>query len=347
MRFLTLLSLLLLTACATALTPVPDSWRTVPEAPRVADLCARVACAERTKSNVRVEEGKLFAGDKALTPRFAAIQSFDVSLERREVAFSAQRGSNFDVGLVSLDGSEISWLPSEPVDEMDVQWAPRGNKVSYILHTTRGDIVRTMHIPTSAQLSVDFADARVVGLAWDPPAERYNVVVESAAASQSVESSEYSGERRRTIVPSAEHLDVVSEPIAGAVVLRPAALQYNETVPLVVWAGDDPLRWSDARAALLRNAKVAIAILQAPPGEAFWNDVRKLKWIDATRTYVVCGCRLQPALDRLKPVPTLIIEDKSVPEGFYRQEGHVIRVRGIQSFAAGYIAHELKTNGFR
>jgi len=347
MRFLTLLSLLVLTACATTLTPVPEAWRTVPEAPRIADLCARVTCAERTKSNVRVEGGKIVAGDKVLTPAFAAIQSFDVSLDRREVAFSAKRADNFDVGLVSLDGSEVSWLPEERVDETDVQWAPRGNKMSYMLHTARGDIVRTMHIPTSAQLSVDFADARVTALAWDPPAERYAVVVESAEASQRVESAEYSGERRRTVVPAAEHLDVVSEIMAGAVVLRPAALQYNETVPLVVWVDDDPLRWSDARAALIRNAKVAVAIVKEASGEVFWTEVRKAKWIDATRTYVVCGCRLQPALDRLKPVPTLIIEDDHVPNGFYRQQGTEIRVRGIQSFAAGYIAHELKTNGFR
>ena len=90
-----------------------------------------------------------------------------------------------------------------------------------------------------------------------------------------------------------------------------------------------------------------MAIVSEKPGDAFWSEVRKTKWIDATRMVGVCRCRLQPALDRLKPVPTQIIEDNSVPAGFYRQEGHVIRVRGIQSFAAGYIAHELKTNGFR
>jgi hypothetical protein len=347
MRFSALLSLLLTTACATALRPVPDAWRTVPEAPRVGDLCARVTCAAKPKSDVRVEGGKVVAGDKALTPAFGAIQSLDVSLDRREVAFSAERAGNFDVGLVSLDGSEISWLPAERVDETDVQWAPRGNKVSYIVHTSRGDIVRTVHIPTSAQLSADFADARVDALAWDPAAERYAVVVESAAASQSVESVEYSGERRRTVVPAAEHLDVVSEPLAGALILRPAALQYNETVPLVVWVDADALRWSDARAALMRNARVAVAIVKEAPGEAFWGEMRKAKWIDATRTYLVCRCRLQPALDRLKPVPTLIMEDETVPAGFYRDDDHVIRVRGIQSFAAGYIAHELKTNGIR
>jgi hypothetical protein len=343
MRFLTLLSLLLTTACATTLTPVPEAWRTVPEAARIADLCARVTCAEKPKSNVRVEGGKLVAGDKALTPAFAAIQSFDVSLERGEVAFSAKRTDNFDVGLVALEGSEISWLPAERVDETDVQWAPRGNKVSYIVHTRRGDIVRTMHIPTSAQLSVDFADARVVGLGWDPPAERYAVVVESAQASQSVESAEYSGERRRTVVPAAQRLDAAAEPIANGLLLRPAALQYNETVPLVVWVDDDPLRWSDARAALMRNARVAVAIVKDTPGEAFWTEVRKMKWIDATRIYGV-GKTLRTQDSGLR---TLIIEDENVPSGFYRQQGSEIRVRGIQSFAAGYIAHELKTNGIR
>src|SRR2546430_2686569 len=95
---------LFLVACATALRPVPEAWRTVPEAARITDLCARVTCAEKTKSDVRVEGGRIVAAGKELTPAFAAIQSFDVSLERREVAFSAKRSDNFDIGLVSLDG---------------------------------------------------------------------------------------------------------------------------------------------------------------------------------------------------------------------------------------------------
>jgi hypothetical protein len=281
------------------------------------------------------------AGEKALTPAFAAIQSFDVSLERREVVFSAKRTDNFDVGLVSLDGSEVHWLPAERVDETDAQWAPRGNKVSYILHTARGDIVRTVHVPTASQLSVDFADAQVDALAWDPPAERYAVVVESADASQRVESTKYGGEERRTVVPPAAKLDVSSEPLGGA------SMRYNETLPVVVWVDPQPFRWSDARASLMRTARVAVAIVREEPDTAFWNELRKTKWIDVNRMYVVCGCRLQPAPDGLKPVPTLIIADDTAPEGFYRDERHVVRARGIQSFAAGYIAHELKTNGFR
>ncbi|HEV2720455.1 MAG TPA: hypothetical protein VG323_10595, partial [Thermoanaerobaculia bacterium] len=72
MRSRALISLLLLLGCATA----PDK--------------------------VHVAHGQLFRGRTALTPRFAAIDSFDVSLDRREVVFSAKRTTNFDVGLVSL-----------------------------------------------------------------------------------------------------------------------------------------------------------------------------------------------------------------------------------------------------
>src|SRR5438128_2926416 len=287
MRFAASLSLLLTVACASSLKPIPEAWRTVPEAPPITDLCARVTCAEKPKSNVRIAGGKLVNGAKELTPAFPAIQSFDVSLDRGEVVFSAKRGDNFDVGLVSTDGSEIHWIPSERVDETDVQWAPRGNKVSFVVHTPRGDVVRTVHIPTAARLSVDFAGAQVDALAWDPPAERYAVVVESPEASQRIESTKYGGEERRTVVPPAERLDVATEPFAGSLLLRPSAIRYGETLPLVVWLDEYPLRWSDARAALMRSVRVAVAVTSKSPDAVFWNEVSETKWIDDKRMYVV------------------------------------------------------------
>jgi hypothetical protein len=340
MRFIISLSLLLLTACASSLAPIPDAWRTIPQAPRITDLCARVTCADKPKApEVHISAGKLYNGEKALTPEFAAIQSFDVSLDRREIVFSAKRGDSFDVGLVSLDGSDVHWIPSERVDETDVQWAPRGNKVSYIVHAPGGDVVRTVHIPTSAQLSADFQHAQVDALAWDPPAERYAVIVESPEASQRVESVKYSGEGRQTIVPAGQRLDVAIEPLAGALVLRPSAMRYNETLPLVVWPDPQPLRWNDERAALMRNARVALAIVSKPPDATFWNEVGKTKWIDAKRMYAVNAGR------RTQDSGLSIIEDPGIPAGFYRVDGHAVRVRKVQSFAAGYIAHELNTNG--
>ena len=343
MRFFVSLSLLLAAACATSLRPIPDAWRTVPEAARITDLCGRVICAEKPKApEVHVAAGRIYAGEKGLTPPFLAVQSFDVSAERREVVFSAKRVDNFDIGLVSLDGSDVRWIPPERADETDVQWAPRGNKVSYIVHTPRGDIVRTVHIPTSLQLSVDFANAQVDALAWDPPADRYAVVIESPDASPSAVSVKYDGEERRVVVPPAERLDVAGEPLAGALLLRPPAMRYNERLPLVVWVDEHPLRWSDARAALVRNARVALAVVPKPPDAAFWNEVGKTKWIDAKHGFAVnAGLTTQESGLRS------IVEDDSIPDGFYRVDGSTVRVRKVQSFAAGYITHELKSNGFR
>src|SRR5205807_8315221 len=126
-----------------------ESWSYV-------DPCSVVQCVPHDTAGVRIVNSRLIAGETALTPQFTAIQSFDVSLERGEVAFSARRTDNFDIGLVSLDGSDVHWIPQDPADETDVQWAPRGNKISYVVHSRTGDLVRTVHIPTSLQLTVDF-----------------------------------------------------------------------------------------------------------------------------------------------------------------------------------------------
>jgi len=245
-----------------------------------------VACATAPPDAVHVAKGQLFRGQKALTPRFAAIDSFDVSLERREVVFSAKRTDNFDVGLVSLDGSEIHWIPEDPNDETAVQWAPRGNKVSYVVHTPTGDIVRTVHIPTSAQVAVDFPYASVRSLRWDPAGERFFVVLTSPDASERTESMRYGGEERRVEVAPKTTLDVAIEPLAGGIAVRPSALRYGEKLPLVVWIAPRLYEWSDARGALLQRDRVACVIVTKAPDDAFWKAVREVPWIDASKPLV-------------------------------------------------------------
>ena len=245
-----------------------------------------VGCATTPPDKVQVTRNQLFRGKTALTPRFAAIDSFDVSLDRREVVFSAKRANNFDVGLVSLDGSDIHWVPEDPNDEVAVQWAPRGNKVSYIVHTPGGDIVRTVHIPTSSQLAVDFPYASVRSLRWDPAGERYVVTITSPDASERTESMRYGGDARRVEVGSKVRLDVAIEPLAGGIVMRPSAIRYGEKLPLVVWIGPRLYEWSDARGALLQRDRVACAIIATKPDEAFWRAVRDVPWIDASKPLV-------------------------------------------------------------
>jgi len=332
-----LVSALLLAGCASASITVPPDWESVPKAAPAGDYCSHFECAANLRlANIRVADNQLFNGSKALTPKFAAIDSYDVSFARKEVVFSAKRKDNFDIGLVSMDGSDIHWIPEDPLDETSVQWAPRGNKVSYILHTATGSIVRTVHIPTATPLSTDLPATQIDAVSWEPKAERFALVVESPDTSPHVVSMTYSGEKRQDILPPSDHLDVVVEPIGGVLVMRPNAVRYNERLPLAVWFDDKPFAWSDARAALMRNARVAIAI--APKvGAEFWSEINAVPWIDNTRTYAVNARQSTNAA-------IVINGDASIPAHRFVRRGNTLSVPPavVQSFAAAYIADDLK-----
>ncbi|HYO79404.1 MAG TPA: hypothetical protein VE010_23260 [Thermoanaerobaculia bacterium] len=341
---------------------VPQTWTSVPVAPRMRTLVldAEGKVSHQSKQPPRqVADGpirladefvgpKLANGDKILTEPFAAIDSFDFSEARGEVAFSARRTAGFDIGLVSSDGSPISWVPNDPADELAVQWAPRGSKISYIVRTSGGDVVRTLHVPTAASLPVDFPGGTIHALAWDPPAERYAVAWSTVDASDRVEVLKYSGAERREVVSPGVRLDVEVEPLApGAVLLRPRDLLYEEKLPLVVWSATD-LQWSDARAALIRNARVAMVVATRPVGADFWRAVAATPWIDSQRTFIVGGaCGADERCARA----TVINTDPAIPAGRYRRAANVVTVAPavVQSFSAGFIADQLKrtspTNG--
>jgi hypothetical protein len=329
-------SLLFLAGCASDSMLVPLAWESAPKAADAGDYCAHWQCAANLRpANIRVWGNQLFNGSKALTPPFAAIDSFDVSAERKEVVFSAKRKDNFDIGLVSIDGSDIHWIPEDPADEVAAQWAPRGNKASYILKTAAGNIVRTVHIPTATPLSVDFPNTQIDALSWEAKGERFALVMESPDVSRHLVSMTYAGEKREEVIHPSDRLDVAIEPIGGALVIRANAMRYNETLPLVVWLDDKPFAWSDARAALMRNARVAIAI--APKvGDKFWSEVRNVRWIDTSRTYVVGNAQVSAA--------TVITADTTLPAHRYVRRGNSISVPPavVQSFAAAFIADDLK-----
>lgn len=245
-----------------------------------------MSCATTPLDTVRIVDNQLFRGRTALTPRFAAIDSFDVSRDRREVVFSAKRTTNFDIGLVSLDGSDIHWVPEDPRDETAVQWAPRGNKISYVVHAAGGDVVRTVHVPTSMQLTADFPYTSVRSLRWAPDGERYFVVITSPEVSERTLSMHYDGGQRRVEVAPKVKLDDVVEPLAGGLVLRPTEIRYGEKLPLVVWVTPRLYAWSDARGALLQRDRVACVIVTKQPDDAFWQAVRAVPWIDLSKPLV-------------------------------------------------------------
>jgi len=340
--------------CRTGDFSIPPAWLSVPEAARMRSLVldeqgkvshqAQAAPRPPADGPIYLSGGRLMNGEKALTDALLAIDSFDYSEVRGEVVFSAKREGGYDIGLISSDGSPINWAPADPADELDVQWAPRGNKVSYILRAAGGDIVRTLHIPTSAILQVPFENATIHALAWEPPAERYAVVYSTPDASDRVEVLKYSGAERRVVVPPAVRLEVEVEPFApGAILLRPRDLQYEEKLPVVVWRASD-FAWSDARAALMQNARVAVVVTTRAPSADLWSRVDATPWIDGKRTFVVGDDGGRENAIRIGGEP-------SVPAGRYRRSGNVVTVPPavVQSFAAGFIAEQLKrtspTNG--
>ena len=341
------LPLLLLASCVTLDPTIPKTWMSVPEAKAISsvrlDAEGKVTqgLAMKPTGPIRVENHRFFNWEKALTDAFAAIDSWDYSASRGEVVFSVKRDDDFDIGLVSSDGSPISWVPNDPADEIGVQWAPRGNKISYTVRTKGGDIVRTVHIPTAFQLSNEFPNATIHALAWDPQAERYAVAYSTPDASDRVEVMKYDGKERRMAIEPAVRLDVDVEPFAkDAIVLRPRDIRYDETLPVVVWMSDD-FAWSDARAALMKNGRAAVIVTKRAPDAELWRAVGETKWMDVKKTFLVIPTRSEGA-GRVEGA--IIIADARIPDGRYRREGNVVRVapRVVQSFAAGFIADQLK-----
>ncbi|HUP44027.1 MAG TPA: hypothetical protein VM779_00800 [Thermoanaerobaculia bacterium] len=289
---------------------------------------------------VRIAGNAIYRGETPLTPAYLAIDSFDVSVERREVIFSAKRETSFDVGLVSLDGSQVNWVPEDPADEVAPQWAPRGHKASYIVRNRGGDLIRTVHIPTAFQLVVDFPFGVVRDLAWDDGGERFALAWESPDASPRIEVLRYGGEERRIAVAPSVQLDVEVTPFAGGLMLRPASLVYNERLPLVVWRTGGRLNeWSDARGALLRSGRIALLVVDAAAGDAVAQAIDRTSWIDRDRLFVV-----DPEGTAELAGAVVVRGDAGVRAGFYRRDARGIAVHpgSVESTAVGYIQEQLK-----
>ncbi|HEV7921702.1 MAG TPA: hypothetical protein VGR02_13010 [Thermoanaerobaculia bacterium] len=318
-------------ACATSAPEIPKAWLSTPETARVALRSNPPA----KRSPIRVESNRLYNSEKALTPAYAAVDSVDYSEERGEAVFSAKRNGSFDIGLVS-DGTRINWVPEDPADEVAVQWAPRGNKVSFVVKGRAGDLVRTVHIPTASQLTVDFPYATVRGLVWDPDGERFSVAYDAVDASEQVETMRFGGTERKVTTPPAVRLDVSVESLPGAWLMRPSSLRYGERLPLVVWLTGNRNAWSDARGSLQRQRRIGCAVA-SKLDDALLTALTDLPWVDKSRLFVVNG-RGTGAIS--------IVGDPRMPGGRYRREGNIVRVPPavVESFATGFIASQLKGN---
>ena len=358
-------SLVLLAAgCVSSTQPIPPEWLSVPAAARIRTVAladdgtvtpgSEPALPRLSDGPIRVITGAagatLLNGGKVLVENLKAIDSFDLSESRGEVAFSAKQSSGYDIGLISTDGGPVHWMPSDPADEVAVQWAPRGNKISYVIRAAGGDVVRTLHLPTSFQFAIPFPGSTIHALAWDSQAERYAVAYSTIDASDRVEVLKYDGAERRIAIPPARQLDVEVVPLEfGAVLLRPRDLHRGEKLPVVVWIADD-FGWSDARAALLTSSRVAIVVTKQTLDPGLWRVLAGMAWLDSERTFVVEAMTNDFPPPDSSPI-TMIVDDPALNASQYGRRGNIVTVPPavVQSFAAGYIAAQLKrttpTNG--
>jgi dipeptidyl aminopeptidase/acylaminoacyl peptidase len=229
-------------------------------------------------------------GSQPLFEPIRRVESFDVSPDGREVIFAGDRSGNLDVGLVSAASGEIRWIGPDPAPERGVSWAPRGNKVSWIVETATGALIRTVHIPTAYQVAVDLPFASAQSLSWEPKAERFAYVKTSLADGTSIETIRYGGEDRRTLVAPtggfAGEADVLMNAGVSANVFAPGPLRYGERRPVVVWVVS-PAEASTAARYDIPGSPGHIVITAGNPEVAFWDALSSLSWIDPARIFVV------------------------------------------------------------
>lgn len=287
-----------------------------------------------------------------LTEPVARIESFDLSPDQRELAFSAWREESFDVGLASTDGGAIHWVGPERFDEVQVRWAPRGNKVSYVMKTELSSLIRTVHIPTGFMMIADLGAARVDDGVWEPAAERMAVVLSSIDASSRIEMIHYDGTGRQTLVePSAtapRGLDL--QPVNGAVLVPPPVVRYGHRYPLVIMIDDEVSAWKQARGRLLEQSEAGMILLGsdvADPAAWLRREIDGLGWVDRDRVYLVAP-KAGPGdlLPLGSPVPWMVITGGGrIPGGVERFSipggGRLVSISASSPEAVESVAAEL------
>lgn len=265
-----------------------ESLRAIRILPVAGDLIA-IRGASDGERVVRISA----TGENDVSPAFPAVDSFDVAPRGDEIVFSARRESGFDVAIASTDGKTVNWVAPDPADEVGVTWAPRGNKVSFLIRGRDSTLVRSVHVPTAFQLTFDTPHMTVRGLAWESRAERFAMILDGPTASSHVDWIEYGGGRREALV--APRTIVASEPErvgfgpTTALLLPPATIRYGDKLPLFVRLTDEPLSWSPD---LKDLAALGGGILLAPAGS--WDEgsglatvLSELKWVDPGEVVII------------------------------------------------------------
>lgn len=282
-------------------------------------------------------------GTRTLAPAFRAIDSFDVSPDEQEIVLSADQGQGFDVALVSAEGATLHWIFPDRLPERTVSWAPRGNKVSYVIETDGGSILRTVHVPTSFALAVDFPLSRIKQLSWEPKAEKLAVLSSGIDRSSTIEWLRYGGEEREVVFSTGQGSSGEVDRVAGALVRPPRVTRYGERYPLVAWVEPgDALEWRPARQKVYELG-AGSAVVSPNAGSDLWDALLAMPWVDQERVVVVykkplkAGSAWPSGVTVIVPSPALLDTYRVVPGDHTIVMVPLRPAEEIEAFAAGWV----------
>ncbi len=250
-----------------------------------------IAVSEAREGERLVRFSRESSVGQPLTEFFERIESFAISPDGKEIVLSARRSGNDDVGILSAEGGDVRWIAPDPASETMVTWAPRGSKVSYVVTTSGGSLIRTVHVPTGYPLVVDFPLGSVSDFAWEPKAEKFAVVTSSLSKSDHVQLLRYGGESRETLVEPDQRTGAEADPLGTTGwVIAPRSVRYGEKYPLVVATEvSDPFRWRDLLL-VAENQRVGLVLVKTDLeglNQDFWRLATALAWVDPGLVYVI------------------------------------------------------------
>jgi hypothetical protein len=259
-----------------------------------------VLAVERTSGGERIVEIRPDLSSRVIFDEAEEIDSFDVDPKEKEIVVSARRSGSYDVALASLAEPAVTWIAPDAADEISVSWAPRGNKVSYALLADGGTVIRTVHVPTSFQLTVDYPRESASVASWEPAAERFAVVVTSADSSDRVEVVKYGGEEKRVVLPAEITRERAWDQLPTSngeslILASPQSTRYGEKYPVVVFVrSGNRFAWEDTADEVWGLGNAAISF--AREGQNLANAIdalREVPWVDRDRIIVVVRAELE------------------------------------------------------
>jgi hypothetical protein len=236
-------------------------------------------------------------GGEVLLGNFEDTPAFDLDRDEEELAISVRREGSRSIAIANARKERMNWVPADPGDEVMPRWAPRGYKVSYVIRHASGDLLRTVHVPTSAMTLVDFPHASVRALDWFHDGDRLVVSVSSILESDHLLEVHYEqGVRRELFEPEyrfERELDRISGTPPGTMMVLPRRVAYDGRHPLVIWTrpgSSSGMPFDSVLVPLLQRDDLALLLANGGGGEldrSFWDELARTEWIDPSMVWLV------------------------------------------------------------